>query len=92
MKNKKHSELIKKLRNLKEQYNWYCVGITVSKENIALYYLDRYSERSFCSLISELNNERYMINEIQKEIREIKRQIYLSQREYSINYANQQPS
>ena len=92
MKNKEHSKLIKRLNNLKKQYNWYYIGIAVTKENIALYHLDPYSERSLNSLIGELKDERFMVNELQKEIKEIKSQIYLSQREYSVNHVNQQPS
>lgn len=92
MKNKEHSKLIKRLHNLKKQYNWYHISITISKENISLYHFDPYPERSFYSLVEELKDERFMVNEIQKEIKEIKNQIYLCQRKYSINYANQQPS
>lgn len=92
MKNQEHSRLIKRLNTLKAQYNWYYVGISLSKENIAMYYLDPYFERSLNSLIGELEDEKYMVREIQKEIKEIKKQICLSQRKYSINHANQQPS
>ena len=92
MKNKEHSKLVKRLYNLRKQYSWYYNGIIISKENISLYRFDFYSERTFYSLINELKDERFMVNEIQKEIKEIKKQIYLSQREYSINHANQQPS
>lgn len=92
MKNKEHSELVKRLYNLREQYNWYYIGIIISKENISLYRFDLYSERSFYSLIDELKNEKYMVKEIQKEIKEIKTLIYQSQRKYSISHANQQPS
>ena len=80
MKNEEHSKLIKRLNNLKKQYNWYYIGITVSKENIALYHLDLYSEQNLCSLIGELKDERFMINEIQKEIKDIKNKIYLSKK------------
>lgn len=47
MKNKEHSKLIKRLHNLKKQYNWYHISITISKENISLYHFDPYPERSF---------------------------------------------
>lgn len=92
MKNREHSELAKRLYSLRKQYSWYYNGININKENISLHSFDLWSGQSLRSLIRDLEDKKYMVREIQNEIKEVKNQIYLSQREYSINHANQQPS
>ena len=51
-----------------------------------------YSEQPLISIIANLEEDRYAINQIQKEIKKTKQQIYFVQKEYSLNHANQQPS
>lgn len=84
IKNTKHSELIKRLHDLKRLYNHYRLGILLDKEDISLYVCDQYPERSLNSLIAELEDDKFMVNIIQKEIKEVKRQIVIAQNEFRI--------
>lgn len=88
MKNKKHSELINKLCQLRREYKGYNASIILNKNDIS----DMYSEQPLISIIANLEEDRYAINQIQKEIKKTKQQIYFVQKEYSLNHANQQPS
>lgn len=92
MKNKKHSELINKLCQLRREYKGYNASIILNKNDISVRFLDMYSEQPLISIIANLEEDRYAINQIQKEIKKTKQQIYFVQKEYSLNHANQQPS
>lgn len=90
MKNEKHSKLVIELNRLRKQYGWYLNGAITTKQLLLYTYNDPYEIGSINELKGNLSDERYMITTLQKEIKKIKNEIYKTQKEYSINHANQQ--
>lgn len=82
MKNKQHSFLAKKLHSLKEQVNYYLVSINVAKSNLTSSWFNPYDENKV-KYLSDIEEYRYMLNSLSKEIRKIKNEIYITQSNYS---------
>lgn len=81
IKNKQHSFLIKKLHSLKEQVNYYLVSLNVAKSNLTASWFNYYDEYKL-KYKADIEECRYMINSLSKEIREIKEEIYKLQNNY----------
>lgn len=92
MKNKRHSELIYELNRLRKQYNHYLTSIIISKNFLRTIYIDPHEIYNIDKYKAELEDSGFMVNLIRKKIKKIKNEIYKTQKEYSINHANQQPS
>lgn len=81
MKNKQHSFLAKKLHSLKEQVNYYLVSINVAKSNLTASWFDFHDDHKL-NYKSDIEEYRYMLNSLSKEIRKVKNEIYITQSNY----------
>ena len=81
IKNKQHSFLVKKLHSLKEQVNYYLISLNVAKSNLTASWFNPYNEYKL-KYKADIEECRYMINSLSKEIHEIKGEIYQVQNNY----------
>ena len=81
IKNERHSHAAKMLARARELYKVYQNNLELAKYNLRLSRFDPYDRFSF-SLKGEIEDCKYMINQLQKEIREWKQEIYKAQTEY----------
>ena len=81
IKNKQHSFLVKRLHNLREQVNYYLISLNVAKSNLTTSWFNPCDEYKLKYKL-EIEECRYMIDSLSKEIREIKEEIYKIQNNY----------
>ena len=85
MKNNQHSLLIKELKRLREQVNWYLISLKVAKSNLMSYYYNPYDTDTYkYRYVSEIKECREMLESLSDEIRETKKKIYRSQLDFNI--------
>ena len=87
MKNKQHSELVKKYQRIKERIRIRLRNIAIDKDFLSRAVFDPFGEyNSYAEqlryLQSELDDDRFLINTYSKEARELKLQIKNEQRRY----------
>ena len=83
MKNERHSEAAKWLNRAKELYRIYQSNLATAKYNLLMSSCDPYETYSVRDYKAEIEDCRYMINQLQKEIKEWKEEIYNAQKEFS---------
>lgn len=83
MKNERHSEAAKWLNRAKELFKVYQSNLATAKYNLLMSSCDPYDSYSIRDYEIEVEDCRYMINKLQKEIREWKEEIYIAQKEFS---------
>ena len=81
IKNERHSHAAKMLARARELYKVYQNNLELAKYNLQVSRFDPYDRYSF-HYKCEIKNCKYMINQLQKEIREWKQEIYKAQTEY----------
>lgn len=81
IKNERHSHADKMLARARKLYKAYQFNLENAKYNLRLSRFDPWDRYSF-SLKCEIKDCKYMINQLQKEIREWKQEIYKAQTEY----------
>ena len=81
IKNERHSYAAKMLARAIKLFKAYQFNLENAKYNLRLSRFDPYDRYSF-SLKGEIEDCKYMINQLQKEIREWKQEIYKAQTEY----------
>lgn len=81
IKNRQHSFLAKKLRNLKGQVNYYLVSINVAKSNLTASWFNPYDENKV-KYLSDIEEYRYILNSLSEKIRKVKNEIYIAQSNY----------
>lgn len=81
IKNERHSHAAKMLARAIKLFKAYQFNLENAKYNLRLSRFDPYDRYSF-SLKGEIKDCKYMINQLQKEIREWKQEIYKAQTEY----------
>lgn len=81
IKNERHSHAAKMLARAIKLFKAYQFNLENAKYNLRLSRFDPYDRFSF-SLKCEIKDCKYMINQLQKEIREWKQEIYKAQTEY----------
>lgn len=82
MKNERHSEAVKWLNRAKELFKVYQSYLETAKYNLLMSSCDPYDRDSF-HYKCEIEDCKYMINKLQKEIKEWKEEIYIAQKEFS---------
>lgn len=83
MKNERHSEAAKWLNRARELYKIYQSNLATAKYNLLMSSCDPYEKYSVRDYKVEIEDCRFMINELQKEIKEWKEEIYNAQKEFS---------
>lgn len=83
MKNERHSEAAKWLNRAKELFKVYQSNLATAKSNLFYVKIDPYERHLIRDYQLEIEDCRYMINKLQKEIREWKEEIYIAQKEFS---------
>lgn len=89
MKNNQHSFLIKELKRLREQVNWYLVSLKVAKSNLMIYWYtpyDTYKHR----YVSDIKEYREMLESLSDDIRKTKKEIYRSQLDFNAKAINEE--
>lgn len=81
IKNERHSHADKMLARARELFKVYQNNLELAKYNLQVSRLDPYDRYSF-HYKCEIKDCKYMINQLQKEIREWKQEIYKAQTEY----------
>lgn len=81
IKNERHSHAAKMLARARELYKVYQNNLELAKYNLQISRFDPYDRYSF-HYKCEIKDCKYMINQLQKEIREWKQEIYKAQTEY----------
>lgn len=81
IKNERHSHAAKMLARAIKLFKAYQFNLENAKYNLRLSRFDPYDRYSL-SLKGEIEDCKYMINQLQKEIREWKQEIYKAQTEY----------
>lgn len=82
IKNERHSNAYKMLSRARELYNVYQSNLETAKYNLLTLRYDPYENRLVRGYRAEIIDCRYMINQLSKEIREWKQEIYEAQTEY----------
>lgn len=83
MKNERHSEAVKGLNRARELLEIYRSNLATAKYNLLISRIDPYECHLVRSCEIEIEDCRFMINELQKEIKEWKEEIYNAQKEFS---------
>lgn len=83
MKNERHSEAAKWLNRAKELVKVYQSHLATAKSGLLMSRIDPYERHLIRDYKAEIEDCRYMINNLQKEIREWKEEIYIAQKEFS---------
>ena len=83
MKNERHSEAAKWLNRARELYKIYQSNLATAKYELLLSSSDPYETSLVRDYEIEIEDCRFMINELQKEIKEWKEEIYNAQKEFS---------
>lgn len=83
MKNERHSEAAKWLNRARELCKIYQSNLATAKYNLLMSSLNPYERHLTRDYEIEIENCRYMINQLQKEIKEWKEEIYNAQKEFS---------
>ena len=81
IKNERHSHAAKMLARARELYQIYRNKLEVAKYNLPVSRFDPWDRYSF-SYKCEIRECKYMISQLQREIREWKQEIYKAQTEY----------
>ena len=66
---------------MKEQINYYLISLNVTKSNLTASWFNSYDEYKL-KYKSDIEEYRYMLNSLSKEIQEIKKEIYKVQNNY----------
>lgn len=92
MKNNQHSFLIKELKRLREQVNWYLISLKVAKNNLMTYWYNPYDTYDTYKYryVSEVKECRQMLESLSDEIRETKKEIYRSQLDFNTKAINEE--
>ena len=83
MKNERHSEAAKWLNRARELYRIYQSNLETAKYNLLMSSCDPYDTYSVRDYKAEIEDCKYMINQLQKEIKEWKEEIYNAQKEFN---------
>lgn len=86
IKNKRHSQAATRLYKARKDYNCYYNTINILKSTIVEIKFDpveRYRLREYYGRLSDC---RYMVTQLEKEIRFCKKEIYKAQKSYSKRY------
>ena len=89
MKNNQHSFLIKELKRLREQVNWYLISLKVAKSNLIVYYYNPYDDYKH-RYVAEIQECRQMLESLSDEIRKTKKEIYRSQLDFNAKVINEE--
>lgn len=82
IKNERHSYADKMLSRARELYKVYQSNLETAKYNLLTLSYDPYESRLVRGYRAEIIDCRYMINQLSKEIKEWKHEIYEAQTEY----------
>lgn len=82
IKNERHSHAAKMLAHARENFKIYQSSLEIAKYNLQVSRFDPYDRYSFNYKV-EIKNCKYMINQLSKEIREWKEEIYKAQKSYN---------
>ena len=82
IKNERHSNAYKMLSRARELYKVYQSNLETAKYNLLTLSYDPYENHLVRGYRAEIIDCRYMINQLSKEIREWKQEIYEAQTEY----------
>lgn len=91
MKNERHSEAAKRLNRAKELFEVYQSKLATAKYNLLMSFCDPYERHLIRDYQIEIEDCRFMISKLQKEIREWKEEIYIAQKEFSHGSKNTIP-
>ena len=83
IKNERHSHAAKMLSRARELYKVYQSNLETAKYNLQVSSCDPYERHSVRDDKAEIEDCRFMINELQKEIKEWKEEIYNAQKSYT---------
>ena len=79
IKNERHSHAAKMLSRASELYKVYQSNLETAKYNLLISSCDPYEKHLVRDYKAEIEDCKYMINQLQKEIREWKQEIYKAQ-------------
>lgn len=82
IKNERHSHAAKMLSRARELYKVYQSNLETARYNLLISSCDPYEKHLVRDYKAEIEDCKYMINQLQREIREWKQEIYKAQTEY----------
>lgn len=83
MKNERHSNATKWLNRARKLLEAYCSNLATARYNLLISKIDPYKRCLVRDYEIEIEDCRFMINKLQKEIKEWKEEIYNAQKEFS---------